>query len=72
VNAFVEHQRPIQPKVVEEVAREFQLDELDPSAPNGGSKIDSDVYNSEAFLQNLGEALSRFRFSPSTTTRERK
>ncbi|MGB2677997.1 MAG: AAA family ATPase [Candidatus Acidiferrum sp.] len=72
VNAFVEHQRPIQSKIVEEVAREFQLDELDPTAPNGGSKIDSDVYNSEAFLQNLGEALSRFRFSPSSTTRERK
>ena len=67
VNAFVEQQRPIQPKIVEDVAREFQLDELEPVAPNGGSKIDSEVYNSEAFLQNLGEALSRFRFRPSTT-----
>jgi type II secretory pathway predicted ATPase ExeA len=72
VNAFVEQQRPIQPKIVEDVAREFQLDELEPIGPNAGSKIDSDVYNSAAFLQNLGEALSRFRFSPSTTTRERK
>jgi type II secretory pathway predicted ATPase ExeA len=72
VNAFVEQQRPIQPKIVEDVAREFQLDEVEPLAPNGGSKMNSDVYNSEAFLQNLGEALSRFRFSPSTTTRERK
>ncbi len=71
VNAFVEQQRPIQPKIVEDVAREFQLDEVEPIAPNGGSRIDSDVYNSEAFLQNLGEALSRFRLSPSST-RERK
>lgn len=71
VNTFVDHQRPIQPKTVEEVAREFQLDEIEPIAPNGGSKIDTDVYNSEAFLQNLGEALSRFRVSP-TTTRSRK
>jgi general secretion pathway protein A len=70
VNGFVEQQRPIQPKIVEEVAREFQLDEVEPIAPPGGSKIDTDVYNSEAFLQNLGEALSRFRLSP--TTRERK
>ncbi len=70
VNGFVEQQRPIQPKIVEEVAREFQLDELEPIAPPGGSKIDTDVYNSEAFLQNLGEALSRFRVSP--TSRERK
>lgn len=72
VNAFVEQQRPIQPKIVEEVAREFQLDEVEPITPNGGARVDTDVYNSEAFLQNLGEALSRFRVSPPTTTRERK
>jgi general secretion pathway protein A len=71
VNAFVDHERPIQPKTVEAVAREFQLDEISPVAPEGGSMIDTDVYNSEAFLQNLGEALSRFRVSP-TTTRIRK
>jgi len=63
VNAFVEQQRPIQPKVVEEVAQEFQLDEVEPIAPPGGAKVDTDVYNSEVFLQNLGEALSRFRVS---------
>lgn len=71
VNGFVEQQRPIEPKIVEEVAQEFQLDEVGPIAPVGGSRIDSDVYNSEAFLQNLGEALSRFRLSPSSG-RERK
>jgi general secretion pathway protein A len=69
VNSYVEQQRPIQPKTVEDVAREFQLDEIEPIAPVGASKADTDVYNSEAFLQNLGEALSRFRVSP---TRERK
>ena len=72
VNAFVEQQRPIQSKIVEDVAREFQLDEVEPIAPNVSSKIDTDVYNSEAFLQNLGEALSRFRVTPSSTGRERK
>ena len=71
VNAFVEQQRPIEPKIVEEVAHEFQLDEVEPIAPPGGTKVDTDVYNSEAFLQNLGEALSRFRLSPSSS-RERK
>ena len=64
VNGFVEQQRPIQPKIIEEVAREFQLDEVEPIAPIGGSRIDTDVYNSEAFIQNLGEALSRFRLHP--------
>jgi len=72
VNGFVEQQRPIQPKIVEEVAREFQLDEVEPVAPTGGLRVDTDVYNSEAFIQNLGEALSRFRLHPTLTTRERK
>ena len=71
VNGFVDHERVIQPKTVEDVAREFQLDEVEPIAPSGGNRIDSDVYNSEAFLQNLGEALSRFRLTPSSG-RERK
>jgi general secretion pathway protein A len=71
VNAYVDQQRPIQPKIVEDVAREFQLDEIEPIAPIGASKVDTDVYNSEAFLQNLGEALSRFRVAP-TRERERK
>lgn len=71
VNAFVEQQRPIEAKIVEEVAREFQLDEMEPIAPTGGSRIDTDVYNSEVFLQNLGEALSRFKLTPSSS-RERK
>ncbi|HWZ99333.1 MAG TPA: AAA family ATPase [Candidatus Dormibacteraeota bacterium] len=70
VNAFADQMRPIQPKVVEEVAREFQLDEVEAIPSANHSKIDTDVYNSEAFIQNLGEALSRFRLSP--TGRDRK
>jgi general secretion pathway protein A len=66
VNAYAEQQRPIQPEIVEEVAREFQLDQAPPIAPEGGL-VDTEVYNSEAFLQNLGEALSRFRMSPPST-----
>jgi general secretion pathway protein A len=72
VNGFADQQRPIQSKIVEEVAQEFQLDEVEPIAPDGGSGIDTEVYNSEAFIQNLGEALSRFRLSPSTAIRQRK
>jgi general secretion pathway protein A len=72
VNGFVDQQRPIQSKIVEEVAQEFQLDEVEPIASNGGSSIDTEVYNSEAFIQNLGEALSRFRLSPTAPTRQRK
>ncbi len=72
VNSFADQQRVVKAKVVEDVAREFQLDEVEPVAPAGSIRAESDVYSSEAFLQNLGEALSRFRANPPTTTRERK
>ena len=64
--AYVEEQRPIEPPLVEEVAREFQLDEIAPVAPPGSLTVTQDVFNSESFVQNLGEALSRFRMGPPT------
>lgn len=73
VNSYVDQQRPIKAKTVEDVAQEFQLDEVEPVAPAGGAAFDADVYNSETFIQNLGEALSRFRISPTrTSSREGK
>jgi general secretion pathway protein A len=73
INAYVEQQRPISPKIVEDVAREFQLDEVEPTAPPESLRTSQELYNSEAFVQNLGEALSRFRVSPhSPSSRERK
>ena len=74
VNAYAEQQRPIEAKIVEDVAREFQLDEVEPSSPAGDARSDTEVFSSEMFIQNLGEALSRFRMSPPATssTRERK
>src|SRR5690348_10824503 len=64
INGYVEQQRPIQPKTVEDVAHEFQLDEVEPTASPEGLRTSAELYNSEAFIQNLGEALSRFRMSP--------
>lgn len=71
INAYVEHQRPIETKIVEDVAHEFQLDQVEPTAPEGSTRVDTDIYNSELFIQNLGEALSQFRVSPSITTQLR-
>ncbi len=65
VNAFTENERPIQAKTVEEVAREFQLDEVELIAPAGTPGIEGDVYDSGVFLQNLGDVLQRFRADPS-------
>jgi len=68
--AYVEEQRPIEPALIDEVAREFQLDEIAPVAAPGSLTVTQDVFNSESFVQNLGEALSRFRMGP--TNRDRK
>lgn len=71
--AYVEEQRPIEPALIDEVAREFQLDEIAPIAAPGSLTVTQDVFNSESFVQNLGEALSRFRMGPSgTLPRDRK
>lgn len=74
INSFVEQQKIVESKVIDDVAREFQLDELEPLAPPSTLRQEADVYQSEAFIQNLGEALSRFRMSTPvpSTTRERK
>jgi type II secretory pathway predicted ATPase ExeA len=63
-NAYVEEQRPIQPGIVEEIAHEFSLHEVAPIPQPGTLSVSQEVYNSEAFVQNLGEALSRFRLDP--------
>ena len=64
INAYVEHQRPILPKTVEEIAHEFQLDVVEPTASPESLQTSAELYNSETFIQNLGEALSRFRMFP--------
>ena len=70
INGYVEHQRTVQSKIVEDVAREFQLDEVEPVASPESLRTSAELFNSEAFIQNLGEALSRFRLPQ--TSRERK
>jgi type II secretory pathway predicted ATPase ExeA len=73
INAYVEHERPVSAKIVEDVAREFQLDEVGHVATPESLRADTDLFTSEAFIQNLGEALSRFRVSPTSPFfRERK
>jgi len=68
INAYAQQRRPIEPETIEEVAREFQLDEVEPVAPVGGLQPGADVYTSEAFIQNLGHALLRFRLNPPVPT----
>jgi general secretion pathway protein A len=118
INAYVEQQRPISAKIVQDVAHEFQLDEVAPDGHGlahaktdqepavemkvltsekvtdelekiasatgsdgqveftGSTRVDAEIYTSTlttlytsaSFIQNLGEAFSRFRVSPPMTT----
>jgi type II secretory pathway predicted ATPase ExeA len=73
INAYVDHLRPVPAHLVEEVAREFQLDEpiLAAHTPNGNGQ----TLDTQALLQNLDELLGRLREAnivPSSSTRERK
>jgi general secretion pathway protein A len=74
INSFVDQQKIVEAKVIEDVAREFQLDEVEPLAPPVSLRQDAEVFQSEQFIQNLGEALSRFRVGApvQSSTRERK
>ncbi len=74
INAYVDHLRPVPAHLVEEVAREFQLDEIEPTASAGSLPRAAQVADAQALLQNLDELLGRLRqsnvvLSPS---RERK
>jgi general secretion pathway protein A len=71
INGYVQQRRPIEPEGIEEVAREFQLDEAEPIALAGSLDPGSEVYTSEAFIQNLGHALLRFRLNPPVPSTER-
>lgn len=63
INAYVDHLRPVPAHLVEEVAREFQLDEIAPVvgpgtnfSPHTQEKVDSQM-----LLRNLDELLGRLR-----------
>jgi general secretion pathway protein A len=57
VNAFAAGERCIEPQIVEDVAREFQLDQIDVIPPAGTPGIAGDVYDPETLLQDLDEVI---------------
>ena len=77
INAYVDHLRPVASGLVEEVAREFQLDQIEPTTQLGvpsQSEKDQKDANAQRLLQNLDELLGRLRhvdFVPAPP-RERK
>jgi len=71
INAYVDSVRPVPAHLVEEVARDFQLDEIAPIAANGSTHAVG-AANTEALLENLDELLARLRQANALSPRERK
>jgi general secretion pathway protein A len=70
INAYVDHLRPVPAHLVEEVAREFQLDERDPLPGEPPRAQTSPRLDAQQLLENLDELLDRLRKAnilPSTT-----
>jgi general secretion pathway protein A len=72
INAYVDSLRPVSAQLVEEVAREFQLDEIAPIAPTGYSAHAQQTAHTQALLENLDELLGRLRQANAVPSRERK
>ncbi len=74
INAYVDHLRPVPAHLVEEVAREFQLDEIEPTAPVNFSSNAQQTMDARLLLQNLDELLGRLRQAHlmPTASQERK
>ena len=74
INAYVDHVRPVSAELVEQVAREFQLDEIPPAVPAELSLRSQQSSDVQALLQNLEDLCERLRqanVAPSPT-HERK
>lgn len=71
INAYVDSLRPVPAHIVEEVAREFQLDEIAPIAGAGLSAA-AHTASTQALLENLDELLGRLRQVSAAPLRERK
>ena len=61
INAYVDTLRPVPAHLVEEVAREFQLDEIPPISGNGSASGAQQSANTRALLESLNELLGRLR-----------
>jgi len=72
INAYVDSLRPVAAHVVEEVAREFQLDQIEPTSAAGFSSRAEQAARTETLLQNLDELLGRLRHVGFDASRERK
>ena len=72
INAYVDSLRPVPAHMVEEVAREFQLDEIAPITSERFSSGPQQTATTQALLENLDDLLGRLRQVNVVPSRERK
>jgi general secretion pathway protein A len=61
IGAYVEHLRPIPARLVEEVAREFELDESEHPSGTSAPSESARAANAQALVRNLDELIGRLR-----------
>jgi general secretion pathway protein A len=71
INAYVDSLRPVPARLVEDVAREFNLDEMAPTASMALSSGEQ-AANTQSVLNNMDELLGRLRHINAVPSRERK
>jgi general secretion pathway protein A len=71
INSYVESLRPVPARLVEDVAREFHLDEMAPTASVAFSSGEQ-AANAQSVLNNMDELLGRLRDINAVPSRERK
>jgi len=72
INAYVDSLRPVPAHLVEEVAKEFQLDEIAPIASSSLAPAALKSASTQALLENLDELLGRLRHLNTGPSREGK
>jgi general secretion pathway protein A len=61
INAYVDALRPVPAHLVEEVAREFHLDEVEPTSAPGSALRLEEAATKQALIENLDELLEQLR-----------
>jgi hypothetical protein len=59
INAYVDEQKPVPPRLIDEVAREFELDRVAPSTPPASSLPLASSWAAESLLQDFARHLHR-------------
>lgn len=59
INAYVDQQKPVPAQLIDEVAREFELDRVEPRAPLAGSVHPASSWPVEALLQDFAAHVHR-------------